>query len=81
MIPEREDLIEHLARLLFQRIMQELDTLDAAGLYVDRNLLDNFNISLKEQMLNQTLLVDEEVVEEAIDQAFDEIARIREPKH
>lgn len=81
MTPEREDLIEHLARLLFQRIMQELDTLDAAGLYVDRNLLDNFNISLKEQMLNQTLLVDEEVVEEAIDQAFDEIARIREPKH
>lgn len=81
MTPEREDLIEHLARLLFQRIMQELDTFDAAGLYVDRDLLDNFNISLKEQMLNQTLLADEEVVEEAIDQAFNEIARIREPKH
>jgi len=81
MIPEREDLVEYLARLFFQRIMQELDTFDAAGLHVDRNLLHNFNISLKEQMLDQTVLADQEIVEEAIDKAFNEIARIREPKH
>jgi len=78
---EKEDLVEYLAILFSQRIMQELDTFDAAGLHVDRNLLDNLNISLKEQILKQTLLADEEVVEEAIDKAFNEIVRIREAKH
>ncbi len=81
MISEREDLVEYLARLFFQKIMQQLDTFDVTGLRVDRNLLDNFNVSLKEQMLNQAVLADEEIVEEAIDKAFNEIARVREPKH
>lgn len=78
---ERDHLIEYLSRLFLQRILQELDTLDAAGLLVDEDLLNRFNLTLKEEMSGQDLVPDEDLLDEAIDKAFIEVVRIRQHKH
>jgi hypothetical protein len=77
----REDLIEYLSDVFLQKIMQELDTLDIAGLPVDKHVLENFSVFLKKEMSYQTILADGEIIDEAIDQAFNEVVRLRQPKH
>ncbi len=77
----REDLIEYLSDLFLQKIMQELDTLDIAGLPVDKHVLENFSVFLKREMSYQTILADEDIIEEAIDKAFNEVVILRQPKH
>lgn len=77
----REDLIEYLSDVFLQKIMQELDTLDIAGLPVDKHVLENFSVFLKKEMSYQTILADGEIIDEAIDKAFIEVVRLRKPKH
>ncbi len=78
---ERDDLVEYLSRLFLQKILQELDNLDAAGLLVDEDLLNRFNLTLKTEMSRESLIPDDELIDEAIDKAFVEIVRIRQHKH
>lgn len=78
---ERDDFVEYLSRLFLQKILQELDTLDAAGLLVDEDLLNRFNLTLKAEMSRESLIPDDGLIDEAIDKAFIEIVRIRQHKH
>ncbi len=78
---EREDVIEYFSGLFLEKIMRELDTFDVAGLPVDQHVLDAFSISLKKEMSRQKLLVDKEIIEEAIDNAFNKVTKLRQPKH
>jgi len=77
---DKKQLVDSLSQIFLRRIEQELNKMDETGILINEELLNAFNLLLKKEMHRYGHLPSN-VIDSAIDAAFDEIIKQRSVKH